>query len=99
VVLFSEGNVKALTEPPGLLARLGRGSPSTQDGYAAMRTQIVALAGKFQGKVLLIDSAEAVGAVPAIEWRGNLGHVSVGSGTYHIKVAPDSATMFTLEEP
>ena len=58
-----------------------------------------ALAAKFQGKVLLVDSAEAAGAVPSIEWRENLGHVSVGSGTYHVKVAPDSATMFTLEEP
>jgi len=99
VVLFSEGDVKALTEPPGLLARLGRGSPTTQDGYAATRTQLLGLAEKYAGKVLLIDSAEAVGAVPEIAWRGNLGHVSVGSGTYHIKVAPNSAKMFELEEP
>lgn len=99
VVLFSEGDIKALTEPPGLLARLGRGSPATQDGYAATRRQVLGLAEKFSGKVLLIDSAEAIGAVPKIEWRENLGHVSVGSGTYHIKVAPDSAKIFTLEEP
>ena len=39
VVLFSEGDIKALTEPPGLLERLGRASPTPQDGYAATRRQ------------------------------------------------------------
>lgn len=99
LVLFSEGNVKILSEEPGLLARLGR-SPATQDGFAAPRRQIVSLAAQFNGKVLLIDTgAVANGSEPAIAWRGNLGHVSIGSRAVHVHVTPKAEPLFRLEQP
>lgn len=98
VVLFSEGNVNILSEEPGLLARLGR-SPATMDGYAIVRRQIAALAKKFSGKVLLIDTAKVPnGTEPAILWRDNVGHVSVGSRTMHVQVKPRADQMFSLDE-
>jgi hypothetical protein len=99
LVLFSEGNVKALSDEPGLLAQLSRSS-SAQDGFAVPRRQIVALAAQFEGKVLLIDTAPlAPGKEPAIVWRGNLGHVSVGAHAVQVHVTPKSDTLFTLEQP
>lgn len=98
VVLFSEGRVNILSEEPGLLARLGR-SPETMDGYAIVRRQITALAKKYNGKVLLIDTAKVPnGTEPAILWRANIGHVSVGSRTMHVQVVPRAEHMFRLDE-
>jgi hypothetical protein len=99
LVLFSEGNVKVLSEEPGLLARLRRGT-STQDGFALPRRQIVTLAGQFDGKVLLIDTgAVANGSEPEIAWRGNLGHMSIGSRVVHVHVTPKAENLFRLEQP
>lgn len=97
VVLFSEGDVKALTQPTGLRALLARSS-SKQDGFDEPRRQIATLAAKFQGKVLLIDTdAARKGAEPAIEWRGNLGHLSLGSGAVEVNVTPGTSPPFTLK--
>lgn len=99
LVLFSEGNIKILSDEPGLLARLGR-SPATQDGFAAPRRQIVALAQQYKGKVLLIDTgAVANGSEPVIAWRANLGQVSIGSRAVLVHVTPKADTMFRLEQP
>ena len=99
VVLFTEGNVNILKEEPGLLARLGRSNQTPQDGYAAARRQIVTLAKKFDGKVLLIDTAKVPnGTEPAIAWRENVGHVSVGSRVMHVDVTPGAEQMFRLDE-
>ena len=99
LVLFSEGNVKILSDEPGLLARLGR-SASAQDGFAAARHQIVTLAAQYPGKVLLIDTAPvANGSEPVIAWRGNLGHVSIGARVVHVHVAPQADTLFRIEQP
>lgn len=97
LVLFSEGDVKALRVESGLSALLGRNS-GAQDGFAAPRRQIGTLAKTFPGKVLLIDTAAANGGDPAIEWRGNLGHVSVGSGALEVHVDPESGAIFTLKK-
>lgn len=99
VVLFSEGHVNVLMEEPGLLARLGRQSVTTHDGFAIARKQIVQLAKRFDGKVLLIDSTKvANGTEPAIAWRDNIGHVSVGSRVMHVTVRPTEEPMFELDE-
>ncbi len=99
VVLFSEGNVNILQEEPGLLARFGRSSQTPMDGYAAARRQIVMLATKYDGRVLLIDTAKVPNGVePAIAWRDNLGHVSVGSRVMHVDVMPGAEPMFRLDE-
>lgn len=99
LVLFSEGNVNIHAEPRTWLQRLGRGAAG-QDGYVHVRHQLQGLAEQFEGKVLLIDSAPVSGkGVPRIDWRGNLGHLSVGSAVLHVQVAPQAATMFTVEAP
>ena len=100
LVLFSEGDVKLPAEPASLLQRLSRGNSSgPRDGYAQTRQQIQALAEKFEGKVLLVDTAAPKDAEPAITWRDRLGHVSVGSTTVHVQVTPGAEPMFTLSRP
>ena len=97
IVLFTEGDVKPLAEPTGLRSLLRR-APSTQDGFAAARKQIQALAQKFDGKVLLVDSAALPKkAHPRIEWRDNIGHVSVGGEAVEIKVTPGEKALFTVK--
>lgn len=96
VVLFSEGDMKALAQETGLRALLRR-APDPQDGFAAPRRQIGALVQKFQGKVLLVDTgALPKGAEPAIEWRDKLGHVSLGTRVVEVSVAPGTQALFTL---
>lgn len=96
IVLFSEGDVKALEQPRGLRALLGRAS-TQRDGFDEPRRQIATLAQKFSGKVLLIDTAANSDTTPDIEWRGNLGHLSLGSGAVEVKVTPGAASPFTLK--
>ncbi len=97
IVLFSEGDVKALTQPTGLRALLGRAS-GRQDGFDEPRRQIATLAQGFAGKVLLIDTnSTSKGGAPKIEWRGNLGHLSLGSEAVEVKVTPGAASPFTLK--
>ncbi len=99
VVLFSEGDLKALDEKTGLMALLNR-SNNKQDGFAPVRRQINSLSKKFNGKVLLIDTApRQPGTAAAIEWRANLGHASVGSDVLEVRVAPGDEPMFRLEKP
>ena len=98
MVLFSEGNINILREEPGLLARLGRSNKTPEDGYAAARRQIVTLAKKFSGKVLLIDTAAVPnGTEPTIAWRDNVGNISVGARVMHVEVMPGSEPMFRLD--
>jgi hypothetical protein len=98
IVLFSEGDLKLLAQPTGLGALLRR-PPTAQDGFSQPRRQVQALAQKFAGKVLLVDSeALPKGTKPAIEWRGNVGHLSMGAGApLEVRVAPGAASPFTLE--
>jgi hypothetical protein len=99
IVLFSEGDLKALSQPTGLRALLRRAVPDN-DGFAETRRQVLALAQKFPGKVLLVDSAPlAKGAKPAIEWRGNLGHLTVGQEEIEVEVDPVGKGLFRLDEP
>ena len=98
IVLFSEGDVKALAQPTGLRALLGRATGGNRDGFDGPRRQIATLAQKFAGKVLLIDTAGSHSkAEPAIEWRGNLGHLSLGSVAVEVKVTPGAASPFALK--
>ncbi len=96
IVLFAEGDLKALSQPTGLRALLRRAVPDN-DGFAETRRQVLALAQKFPGKVLLVDSAPlAKGAKPAIEWRGNLGHLSVGQEEIEVAVEPAGKALFSV---
>jgi hypothetical protein len=98
IVLFAEGDLKALSQPTGLRALLRRAVPDN-DGFAETRRQVLSLAQKFPGKVLLVDSAPlAKGAAPAIEWRGNLGHLSVGQREVEVAVDPAGKALFRVSE-
>jgi hypothetical protein len=98
LVLFSEGDLKPFSEPTGLRALLRRAAPG-QDGFAETRHQVLALAQKFPGKVLLVDSAALPkGTQPAIEWQGNLGHMSVGAQAIEVGVEPESKGMFSVKD-
>lgn len=98
IVLFSEGDAKVLSEPTGLRALLRR-DPATRDGFLEARRQIVTLAEKFKGKVLLVDSAAHAKATPAIEWRNNLGHISIDGRSIEVAVHPGAKQPFTLQDP
>jgi hypothetical protein len=98
IVLFAEGDLRALSQPTGLRALLRRAVPDN-DGFAETRRQVLALAQKFPGKVLLVDSAPlAKGGKPAIEWRGNLGHLSVGQDEVEVAVEPAGKGLFKVAE-
>jgi hypothetical protein len=98
IVLFAEGDLKALSQPTGLRALLRRAVPDN-DGFAETRRQVLVLAQKFPGKVLLVDSAPLVkGTKPAIEWRGNLGHLSVGKEEIEVTVDPTGKALFKVGE-
>jgi hypothetical protein len=98
IVLFSEGDLKPFSEPTGFRALLRR-SPPGHDGYAEPRRQLLSLAQKFKGKVLLIDGAGVPkGAKPAIEWRGNVGHLSVGPGALEVSVDADGEKVFAIKD-
>ncbi len=96
IVLFSEGDIKPFSEPAGLRALLPR---SGHDGFAEPRKLVLAMARKFDGKVLLVDGAGLPkGAKPAIEWKGNVGHLSVGPGVLEVSVATEGAPAFTIRD-
>jgi hypothetical protein len=104
IVLFSDGDVGVQTEERSSLLP---SFSTRQDGFAGPRRQIKTLAQKFSGQVLLIDTqaastengaakapssgARGKEAVPAIDWHGNLGHVSVYAGWIAIQVAGPAA--------
>jgi hypothetical protein len=80
-----------------LRALLRRAAPG-HDGFAEPRRLVLSLAQKFNGKVLLIDSAAlAKGAKPAIEWQGNVGHMSVGANALEVSVAAGVEPMFAVK--
>lgn len=96
LVLFSDGDV-GLQQEEGF--SLLPNFQSKQDGFAEPRRQIQAMAEKFKGKVLLIDAQNnvAAGTEPAIHWRGNVGHLSLGAEWAEVRVAPDAATLFSIK--
>ncbi len=100
IVLFSEGDI-------GILPNDGKANKaakpaqallnSRQDGYADVRRQVAAIAVKFPGKLLLVDSAPLPqGGIPAIAWHGNIGHLSLGNQAVEIKVSPVSTALFAV---
>jgi hypothetical protein len=95
VVLFSEGDVKALSQPTGLQALLRDTAPDN-DGFAEPRRLILSLAQKFHGKVLLVDGTRVRGK-PAIEWRGNVGHLAAGADALEVVVDPAAKTLFKVD--
>lgn len=98
LVLFSEGDLKAFSQPTGLRALLRSALPEN-DGFAETRRQVLTLAQKFRGKVLLVDSGHlGKGARPAIAWQGNVGHLSAGPQAVEVAVDPGAKALFKIEK-
>lgn len=99
LVLFSEGAVRPfyLDEPAGLRGLLRR-DPVEKDGFEAVRRQIQAQAVKFDGKVLLVDGGKPHGRKPEIEWKGNLGQLSVGTKAVEVNVKLEKEAAFVVED-
>ena len=99
VVLFAEGTMQPLLQPANGLRALLQRAPAGHDGFAETRRQLQLRAGTFKGRVLVIDSAGLPkDARPAIEWRGNLGHLSVGAHAVELRVAGKGENVFSLGE-
>ena len=97
VVLFGEGNMQPLLQPANGLRALLQRSPTGYDGFADTRRQVQMRAAKFPGQVLVVDSAGLPKeAKPAIEWHGNVGHLSVGAHAVEVRVAEDGKNVFSL---
>ena len=95
VVLFSEGNMLPLLQPANGLRALLQRAPSGHDGFANTRRQVQQQSAKFKGQVLVIDSAGLPkDAKPAIEWRGNIGHLSVGAHAVEVRVTDSGKNVF-----
>ena len=48
--------------------------------------------------MLLVDTDGTAARKPAaIDWRGNLGHLSLGSQAVEVMVTPEQRAMFTLQ--
>jgi hypothetical protein len=96
LVLFSDGDVGVQADEGFSLLPSFQ---SKQDGFAEPRRQIRAMAEKFKGKVLLIDTqgGASAGTEAAINWRGNVGHLSLAAEWAEVRVAPGTATLFALK--
>ncbi|MEN9866647.1 MAG: hypothetical protein RL748_2237 [Pseudomonadota bacterium] len=85
LVLFSDGN---LWQPH---------AKNRRDGFLEIRNQITQLSGKLRGKLLLIDQRPEQGA-DTIQWRGNVGHVSLSAGWHSFISKPGQTQPFVLEK-
>ena len=93
IVLFCDGNPLAAPSSPRLFDVSGK-----RNGFAEVHKQLNALAPHFSGRVLVIHGAsESESAAPGgISWGGNLGDLTLGSGSSKIRVNPTSPTLFTV---
>jgi hypothetical protein len=97
LVLFSDGDAGVTAEEGFSLLSSFR---TKQDGFAEARKQIRSMAEKYKGTVLLIDAqpvAPGAHPEPAIQWRGNVGHVTMTSDWAEVHVTPGAAALFSIK--
>lgn len=87
IVLFVDGNPLAL---PPRSAQAGR-----RDGFLEVRKQLLALAARFPGKVLLVHGQPSSGN---IVWRDNVGTVGSGRFALELTVRQGTAVLFTARK-
>jgi hypothetical protein len=86
VVLFSDGNP------------LTRGRSGKRDGYIETRREILAIAAKFPGKVLIVHGQPSKRSrTHDIRWRKNIGEVGVAGRRLKIAVRPHEPALFFVE--
>lgn len=86
IVLFADAN-------PMLVPMRANNRPERRDGFAETRKQILALAARFPGKVLLVHGQASNGG---ISWRDNLGLVGAGKHWLAVTVHPASSGVFAI---
>ena len=91
MVLVMDGDIGAHTEP-GFFARLSQ----KKDGFTETRRLVRALAEKYPGRLLLVDSQKQDKTAPAITWTGNLGHLALGAEAVQLRVIAGSADLFGI---
>ncbi len=91
IVLFCDGRLWPATRPPA----------GVRDGFQEMRSALRAFATTVRMPVLLVQGPAAANgpAVPAIEWQGKLGHLSLPKGVTDLEVDPEAALPFALAGP
>jgi hypothetical protein len=93
IVLFCDGNPAVLSGRTGI-----RTPDGTRDGFVEVRRQIAALAGTYNGKVLVVHGSARLPAPKNIRWRGNLGELALPAGWLKVNVKPDDEKLFSLSE-
>jgi hypothetical protein len=91
MVLVMEGDIGAHVEQ-GFFARLSQ----KKDGFTETRRLVRALAEKYHGQLLLVDSGKQEKTPAAIEWNKNVGHLPLGPELALLRVIPGSAALFAL---
>jgi hypothetical protein len=99
LVLFSDGDAGATAEEGFSLLPSFQ---TKQDGFAEVRKQLRGMAEKYKGTVLLIDAqplppGQGTHGEPAIQWRGNVGHVTMTSDWAEVHVTPGAAALFSIK--
>lgn len=93
IVLFCDGNPLAIPNSRRLFDASGK-----RNGFAEVHKQIIALASRFAGKLLVIHNAvgPASNAASGIAWRANMGDLALGLGWRKVNINPASTRLFTL---
>lgn len=93
LVLFCDGD--PLVEP-GFLERLDPGAK--RDGFIETRQQLLALARKFPGKVLVVYSRTTTidNETDAIRWQANIGKLAVRNGWITLNVDQANPALFSI---
>jgi hypothetical protein len=66
-----------------------------RDGFQEIRRELLALASRYPGRVLVIHGRDEPGG-DAISWRGNLGTLGAGAGWVKVRVDPGAPALFEL---
>jgi hypothetical protein len=97
VVIFCDGNPLIHAETSSFFS-----SASKREGFADIRKQITAFAGKFQGKILIVHSdldARRMSKLNGIEWKANIGTLHTEVPWVKITVDPGQSQLFVMKNP
>lgn len=90
IVIFCDGS--PLSEPNAARAK--------RDGFAEVRQQLNSLAAKFTGKILIVHNRVAPAGTTQhpINWRGNLGDLTLSSRWLRVTVNPAQTALFGVDD-
>jgi len=97
VVIFCDGNPLIHVEHSSFFS-----SASKREGFADIRKQITAFAGKFQGKILIVHSdldARRMSNANGITWKANIGTLHTEAPWIKITVDPAQPQLFAMKNP